>query len=80
MTRATEVVLYTRPDCHLCELAERMLEHAGLRWQSVDIESSLELIRRYGTHVPVLYRPDVDRALFWPFTEESVIAFIELEI
>ena len=80
MTRAREVVLYTRPDCHLCELAEQMLENGAVRWQTVDIETSLDLIRKYGTRIPVLYRPDVDRELYWPFTEESVNAFVELEI
>jgi hypothetical protein len=80
MTRAREIVLYTRPDCHLCELAAQMLEHCDLSWQEVDIENSLDLIRKYGARIPVLYRPDVDRELFWPFTEENVNAFVELEI
>jgi len=80
MTRARDVILYTRPDCHLCEEAERMLENCGLIWQAVDIEDNLELIAKYGTRIPVLYRPDVDRALYWPFTEPGVSAFVELEI
>lgn len=80
MTRAREVTLYTRPDCHLCELAEQMLENCGVRWQAEDIESSVDLLRRYGTHIPVIRRPDVDRELYWPFTEESLAAFLDLEI
>ena len=80
MTRAREVILYTRPDCHLCELAAQMLEQARTTWYEVDIESDLDLIRRHGTRIPVLYRPDVDRELAWPFTAETVEAFIEHEI
>jgi len=80
MTRAREVILYTRPDCHLCELAEQMLEECAATWYEVDIESDLELLRKYGNHVPVLYRADVDRELFWPFSSETVLAFIDLEI
>jgi len=80
MMRAEEVVLYTRPDCHLCDVAAQMLEQCGVNWYRVDIETSLDLIRKYGAHVPVLYRPDVDRELFWPFTAETVEAFVELEI
>ena len=80
MTRASDVVLYTRPDCHLCELAAQMLEQCNVNWYRVDIESDLELIRKYGNHIPVLYRPDLDRELYWPFTEETVSAFVEHEI
>ena len=80
MSRAREVTLYTRPDCHLCELAERMLENCGVAWQAVDIEGNLELVRRYGTRIPVAYRADVDRELAWPFTEDGLAAFIDLEI
>lgn len=80
MTRAREVLLYTRPDCHLCELAAQMLEECSVTWYFVDIESDLELIRKYGVHIPVLYLADVDRELYWPFSSETVRAFIDLEI
>ena len=80
MTRAREVILYTQPDCHLCELAAQMLEQSAVNWYGVDIESDLELMRKYGSHIPVLYRPDVDRELYWPFCAETVTAFIEDEI
>ncbi|HMB59641.1 MAG TPA: glutaredoxin family protein [Xanthomonadales bacterium] len=80
MTKATQIILYTRPDCHLCELAEDMLEQCQASWYPIDIETDLELIRKYGNHIPVLHRPDKDQALFWPFTGEAVRAFIDLEI
>jgi hypothetical protein len=80
MMRAPEITLYTRPDCHLCELAEQMLESAGVVWHPVDIESDLDLLRRYGVRIPVLYRPDIGRELFWPFNEQTVLEFIEHEI
>jgi glutaredoxin len=80
MTTQPLVRLYTRPDCHLCELAEQVLEDCGATWESVDIESDLELIRKYGNHIPVLYRADIDRELFWPFNTVTVQDFIEYEI
>ena len=80
MTRAREVILYTRPDCHLCELAAQMVELCGATWYEVDIESDLELVRKHGMRIPVLYRPDVDRELVWPFSQDTVQAFIDLEI
>jgi hypothetical protein len=80
MSRAQEIILYTRPDCHLCELAAPMLQSCGAAWHPVDIESDLELIRKYGIRIPVLYRADIDRELFWPFTTEAVKAFTAAEI
>ena len=80
MARQREILLYTRPDCHLCELAAQMLEQCNVTWYEVDIESDLDLIRKYGNHIPVLYRGDIDRALFWPFSPELVDAFLQNEI
>lgn len=80
MSRAPEVILYTRPDCHLCELAAQMLEECAVACFEVDIESDLALIRKYGMHIPVLYRADIDRELFWPFNSETVLSFVDLEI
>lgn len=80
MLPAGKVILYTRPDCHLCELAEQMLQECRVDWQAVDIESDLNLIRQYGNHIPVLYRSDIKRELFWPFNPATVRDFIELEI
>ena len=80
MARALEVIMYSRPDCHLCELAAQMLEECDVAWYEVDIETDLELIRKHGARVPVLYRADIDRELVWPFSSAAVGAFVELEI
>ncbi len=77
MTRAQKIILYTRPDCHLCELVHPMLEAGGIPWYPVDIESDLELSKKYGIRIPVLYRKDTNSELFWPFTAEDVNAFVE---
>jgi hypothetical protein len=80
MTQATSVTLYTRPDCHLCELVEQMLEECGVGWQAVDIDADLQLIRKYGIRIPVLYRADVDCELSWPFDPVTLQDFLQLEI
>ncbi len=80
MARAQEIIMFSRPDCHMCELAAQMLEESDVPWYEVDIESDLELIRKHGARVPVLYRADIDRELVWPFNSSTVSAFIELEI
>jgi len=80
MTRAAAICLYTRPECHLCELAGQLLDDSGVGWQAVDIEADLDLIRKYGNHIPVVQRLDIDRALYWPFDAVTLQDFIELEI
>jgi glutaredoxin len=50
-----EVVLYGRPDCHLCEEARELLrELAGAGWREVDIESDDALLRTYLERIPVV--------------------------
>jgi glutaredoxin len=53
------VVLYGRPDCHLCEEARAGLESlraGGLDFDldEIDIESDDELLRRYLERIPVI--------------------------
>lgn len=74
-----ELVLYTRPDCHLCEVAAGMLEAQGLRWRAQNIDTDLGLIRRYGDRVPVVYRPEDGAELFWPFDSDAVECFLGAE-
>ena len=61
----TEVVVYSRPDCHLCEEAiERIvaLHGEGYRFElrEVDIESDEALLRRHLERIPVV---EVDGAV-----------------
>jgi hypothetical protein len=74
-----QLILYYQPDCHLCDDAEALMHDAGLgdRYQKVDIEADLELLKRYGIHIPVLQRVDNQQELFWPFDQAGLVAFIE---
>ena len=74
-----QLILYYQPDCHLCDEAEDLLHAAGLAesYRKVDIETDLELLKRYGIHVPVLQREDSNRELFWPFDHAGLSAFLE---
>jgi glutaredoxin len=53
-----EVTLYTRPGCHLCEVAKHQLQALGmthpLRVIEVNIEDDAALEERYGTTIPVV--------------------------
>ncbi len=53
-----QIVLYTKPGCHLCEIVEQLLW--GLRRdfefsvEKVDITSDPMLMQQYGTKIPVV--------------------------
>jgi hypothetical protein len=77
----SKLILYYQPDCHLCDEAEALLHVMGMAgtYQEIDIESDLELLKRYGIHVPVLQRADNQKELFWPFDQGQIEAFIKAE-
>ncbi len=59
MTDPPQLVLYSRPDCHLCEQALNelvALYREGYRFDlhEIDIESDEELLRRMLERIPVL--------------------------
>lgn len=64
----TEVVLYTRAGCHLCEEAEAVVlhvaRHAGATVRLVDIDDDPVLVDRYTVRVPVVAVDGVEVAEF----------------
>jgi glutaredoxin len=55
----SRLVLYARPDCHLCDEARAGLEKlladgASFELEEVDIDSDDELLRRYLERIPVV--------------------------
>jgi glutaredoxin len=57
----SRVVLYSRPGCHLCDVARETIlaqrERLGFDFEEIDIEGDDELELEYGIRVPVV---DVD--------------------
>lgn len=47
-------ILYTRPGCHLCDVAAETLQQAGYRVEAVNIDGQPELRQMYDTLVPVV--------------------------
>jgi len=78
----SQLILYYQDECHLCDEAEVLLHAIGMAgtYQEVDIESDLELLKRYGICVPVLQRSDNQKELFWPFDQGQIEDFIGAEI
>lgn len=54
----TRVVIYSRPGCHLCEEAKKVIEGSGYRGEytleEINIESDAELLRQYRHDIPVI--------------------------
>lgn len=50
-----DVVLYSRRDCHLCDVAKQVLRDAGVTPQVVDVDSDPELQKLYTNDVPVIF-------------------------
>ena len=52
------VVLYTRPGCHLCDVARETVlalrQRLGFAFEEVDIEADEELELEYGIRIPVV--------------------------
>lgn len=52
------VVLYSRPGCHLCDVARETIlsqrERLGFEFTEVDIEADDELELEYGIRIPVV--------------------------
>ena len=65
---SSRVVLYSRPGCHLCDEARRVVvaecDRAQAAWREVDVDTDPQLQARYGEYVPVV---EVDGTVqgFW---------------
>jgi glutaredoxin len=67
----TRIVLYGRPDCHLCDEAREVLARVGEPFEEIDIESDDELLKRYLERIPVV---SVDgEELFDFFVDEAAL-------
>ncbi len=80
MTSSRQVILYSRPDCHLCDQAQALVEQviADSDWQleKVDIDSDPQLTELYRFTIPVLARINSVSAevtsLNWPFPPSRI--------
>ena len=74
-----KLTLYSRPGCHLCEALLADLEPllgAKASVETVDVDSSVALERRFGLRIPVLAAGDVELSGY-PLDRERVRRFLE---
>jgi len=73
----SDLILYQRDYCHLCDLALAVLAEARAPdFNSVWVDDSAALEQRYGARVPVLRDDARDRELDWPFDAAAVREFL----
>jgi glutaredoxin len=65
------VTLYHAAECHLCERARAVLQHAGVEFDEVDITDDPELERRYREWLPVV-EIDGERAFVY-YVDEAAL-------
>jgi glutaredoxin len=65
------LTLYTRPGCHLCEVAVEALERIGERFIEVDISGDPELEAEYGDRIPVIMLDGKEHG-YWRVEEERL--------
>ncbi|MCC3272521.1 glutaredoxin family protein [Arthrobacter zhangbolii] len=77
---APEVVLLTRPGCHLCEDARLVLQRVGqdlgVAWQERSADDAPELAARFGEEIPVLFIDGIQRD-FWTIDETRLRRLLE---
>lgn len=58
LSAKANVVIYSRPGCHLCEEAKEIMHTAGCNDEftlaEINIESDAELLDRYQNDIPVI--------------------------
>lgn len=71
----TTVILYTTAGCHLCELAEAILQTLTRQYQftiiPTEIGDSEQLVERYGIRIPVVQFAD-NTDIGWPFDQQDI--------
>jgi hypothetical protein len=76
------LILLETAGCHLCEQALEIVNQCwvndfDLFIENLDIADFPEWQAEYATRIPVLYHPETQTDLGWPFDQTAVTAFIE---
>jgi hypothetical protein len=75
----SDLILYQRDYCHLCDLALAVLAEAcAPDFDSVWVDDADALEQLYGTRLPVLRDERDGRELDWPFDAAAVRTFLSI--
>jgi hypothetical protein len=75
------LLLFGTSGCHLCEQAEEIINDSlpnsfGVRIETIDIAEQEQLQNQYAIRIPVLYHPETEKDLGWPFDQTHIKEFI----
>ena len=75
-----KLYFFTTEGCHLCDQAEQLLlsitSEITFECEVVDIAESDELIKKYGTKIPVLKKKENHEEKNWPFNQAQIIQWL----
>ena len=75
------LLLLSTSGCHLCEQAEQIIDDClpndSVTVEVIDIAEQEQWQARYAVRIPVLFYPETQQDLGWPFEQAQVRAFIE---
>ena len=78
---AMNIMLYTGPDCHLCDQAKALIEpltaDGATKLVVRNVRDNHDWYHLYGARIPVLTTSDGARLLAWPFTREDIEQFLQ---
>ena len=66
------ITLYTRPGCHLCDVAVEALEEIGEPFEEVDITTDHALEYEYGERIPVIMLDGKEHG-YWRVEKERLL-------
>jgi hypothetical protein len=71
------LMLFGTSGCHLCEQAEIIIkECVPDSVETVDIAEQEQWQEQYAVRIPVLYHPETEQELGWPFDQVEVEDFM----
>jgi hypothetical protein len=76
------LVLLGTSGCHLCEQAMLIINaYLSGQWdrlvvEPIDIAEQEQWQEKYAIHIPVLYHPETQKELGWPFAQTNIEEFI----
>ena len=75
------LLLFGTSGCHLCDLAEALIEESigndpRILIETIDIAESEQWQKPYAQLIPVLFHPETQQELRWPFELHQIKQFI----
>ena len=71
-----KLILLSTAGCHLCEHALELIDACQLEVEIIDIAEQESWQENYALHIPVLYAPVTQAALYWPFNASLIEQFV----